>query len=222
MKLRTCLIFDLDGTLVDSVPDLTSCINRVLAKRSLGPLTVAQITRMVGDGAPALLQRVFAFHGEQPDANAMDDFLTDYKAHAADRSVPYPGVEDTLKVLAGSGYVMGVCTNKPEAPARKVLQELGLDGFFKAVSGGDSFPERKPDPRHLLGTIAAAGGIATDAVMIGDHINDIEAAAGARVPAIFAAWGYGPAEMGKGARFVAQNFREVPGLVKRIAVKGSY
>jgi len=219
MKPGTCLIFDLDGTLVDSVPDLTFCINRLLASRNLAPLATKQIVSMVGDGAAALLQRAFAVAGLHPDAKAMDDFLADYQAHTTECSELYPGVADTLRGFAAQGYVMGVCTNKPEAPARKVLNELGISALFQAVGGGDSFPVRKPDPEHLLLTIKAAGGNATDAVMTGDHANDIHAALGAGVPAIFAAWGYGTLEMAVGARFTARDFEQIPDLIKQIIKK---
>jgi len=211
-----CLIFDLDGTLVDSVPDLTSCLNRLLASRNLPPVTAGQVVKMVGDGAGALLSRAFGAQGAVPDVGAMADFLADYEVHTADRSVAYPGVMEGLRALADEGYVMGVCTNKPETPARRALEELGMAEFFQAVAGGDSFPIRKPDPGHLLGTIKLAGGVARDAVMIGDHVNDIAAAVGAKVPAIFAEWGYGSADMAEGAAFRAAGFGEVPGLVRKI------
>lgn len=219
MKPGTCLIFDLDGTLVDSVPDLTLCINRLLASRNLAPLAAHQIVGMVGDGAAALVKRAFAVYRLHPDATAMDEFLADYQAHATARSKLYPGVADTLRALAAQGYAMGVCTNKPEALARKVLEELGIGQFFQAVGGGDSFPVRKPDPKHLVLTIKAAGGNAADAVMTGDHANDINAALGAGVPAIFAAWGYGTLEMAVGARFTARDFEQIPDLIKQIIKK---
>lgn len=216
MPPNACLVFDLDGTLVDSVPDLTSSVNRLLAARDLAPLQVPQIVAMVGDGAQALLARVFAARGLRPDASAMDDFLADYEAHAADRSVPYPSVPETLRILAELGYIMAVCTNKPEQPARRVLEELDLARYFAALGGGDSYPTRKPDPGHLLAAIKAAGADPVRAVMIGDHANDIKSARGANVPAIFAAWGYGPPEMAEGAAFTADAFGEIPGLAARL------
>ncbi len=214
MPPPTCLIFDLDGTLVDSIPDLAACINRVLATRGLPPLSPAQVTGMVGDGAAVLLRRVFGFYKMLPDDDAMKDFLTDYTAHTADESVPYPGAIATLQQLHAAGFIMGVCTNKPEAPARQLLQQLGIAHLFAAISGGDSFAVRKPDPGHLLGAIAATGGTPRRAVMIGDHANDMQAAWSAGVPGIFVQWGYGGAEMAAGAIAEASRFEEIPGLVE--------
>jgi phosphoglycolate phosphatase len=105
--------------------------------------------------------------------------------------------------LRYAGWQLAVCTNKPEAAARVLLAGLGLDGHFSALGGGDSFPMRKPDPGHLRATLAAAGAAPEDAVMIGDHRNDIEAAHGAGVRAIFAGWGYGPHSMAGGAPIAA-------------------
>ena len=155
-----------------------------------------------------------------PDDRAMADFLDDYTAHTSDESIPYPGVVETLDLLAQAGFRMAVCTNKPEAPARQLLDQLGLARYFAATGGGDSFPARKPDPRHLLETIAAAGGSPRHSVMIGDHANDIEAAFGAGVPSIFAHWGYGSPAMAEGAVAEAQNFSELPELIQALLRRG--
>ncbi|HEY0419979.1 MAG TPA: HAD-IA family hydrolase, partial [Acetobacteraceae bacterium] len=120
------------------------------------------------------------------------------------------------QTLAAGGWRLAVCTNKPVGPARSLLEALGLARFFAAVGGGDSYPVRKPDPRHLLATLAEAGGDAARTLMTGDHHNDVLAAAGAGMPAIFAAWGYGPREAGHGAAAVAESFAELPGLAERI------
>jgi len=126
-------------------------------------------------------------------------------------STPYPGVRQGLQRLSDEGWRLAVCTNKPEAAARSLLEALGLAAHFAAVGGGDSFPVRKPDPAHLLATLRAAGGEVAHAVMAGDHANDIVAAKGAGVPCIFAAWGYGPASMAAGAIAVADDF---PGMIE--------
>jgi phosphoglycolate phosphatase len=215
MRQRT-LIFDLDGTLVDSVPDLAAAVNRLMAGRALPGFTEAAVTAMVGDGAAALVTRAFAAHGRPPDSAALDDFLADYGAHAAIASRPYPGVVDLLPVLAAQGWRLAVCTNKPEAPARTLLAALGLAPFFAAVGGGDSFATRKPDPGHLLGTLAAAGGAAAQALMVGDHHNDVAAARAAGIPAIFAAWGYGTPAMAEGAAATAAAFTDVPAIAERL------
>lgn len=214
--MQPLMVFDLDGTLVDSVPDLAAAVNRLMRTRGLAPLALAQVAAMVGDGVRVLLERAFAAHGRTPDAAALADFMVDYGAHAAEETQPYPGVVVTLRAFAAQGWRMAVCTNKPEAPARTLLAALGLDGFFAAVGGGDSFPVRKPDPGHLRATIAAAGGDPAHAVMVGDHHNDVLAAAGLGMPCIFAAWGYGPAATGAHAAATATAFAELPELAGRL------
>ena len=210
--MRT-LLFDLDGTLVNSVPDLTTALNTVVARDGLAPFAEAEVARMVGDGVRVLLERGFSARGATPDAEAQQRFMAVYGAHVADDSRPYPHVAETLRSLAEAGWRMAVCTNKPEALARKLLETLGLLGFFAAVAGGDSYPTRKPDPAHVTATLAAAGDSGAGAIMIGDHHNDISAATGAGLPCIYAAWGYGGPDMGAGAAAVANDFSEIPALV---------
>ena len=214
--MQRTLVLDLDGTLVDSVPDLTTALNRLMAARHLPGFAEAEVVRLVGDGALALVERAFAARGQATDAAALPDFLADYGAHAAVRTRAFPGVPETLRALAGAGWTLAVCTNKPEAPARALLAALDLDGFFAAIGGGDSFPVRKPDPGHLLATLQAAGGSPARAVMAGDHHNDLLAAAGLGMPAIFAAWGYGGPEIGGQAAAVAQHFSELPAIATRL------
>jgi phosphoglycolate phosphatase len=210
------LILDLDGTLVDSVPDLTAAMNRLMAARGLGGFMRAEVTAMVGDGVRPLVERGFAARGSVMDEAALAEFLADYGANAAVETRPYPGVAATLRELQAQGWRLAVCTNKPEVPARRLLASLGLDGFFAAVGGGDSFPVRKPDPAHVLATLAAAGGVPGQAVMAGDHHNDVTAASGAGIPSIFAAWGYGASAMAHGATAVAENFVDLPALAGRL------
>lgn len=207
--MQPLMVFDLDGTLVDSVPDLAAALNRLMAGRALAPFGRAQVAGFVGDGARVLLERAFGARGTVPDAAALGDFLRDYGANAAVLTEPYPGVRETLERFAAAGWRMAVCTNKPEAPARTLLAALDLARYFAAVGGGDSFAVRKPDPGHLLATIEAAGSTPSVAVMAGDHHNDVLAAAGLGVPSIFAAWGYGPAETGEHASATARAFSEV-------------
>jgi phosphoglycolate phosphatase len=211
-----CLLLDLDGTLVHSVPDLTSALNRLMQVRGLAGFSEAETALMVGDGVAKLVERAFTARKSRPDAGAVAEFSADYGAHAAVDSRPYPGVIEGLRALAGEGWRLAVCTNKPEGAARTVLAELGLAEFFAAVGGGDSFPVRKPDPQHLLATLHAAGGVPEQVVMTGDHSNDVAAAKGAGVPCVFAAWGYGPPEMAAGAAAVAQDFTEMTVLARRL------
>ena len=210
------LVLDLDGTLVDSVPDLTAALDRLMAARGLAGFAEAEVMGMVGDGVRVLVERGLAARGQVPDDTAVADFLADYGANAAVRTRAFPGVPETLAALAGAGWRLALCTNKPEAPARTLLAALGLEGFFAAIGGGDSFAVRKPDPGHLLATLQAAGGAPGRAVMAGDHHNDMLAAAGLGMPAIFAAWGYGGPEVGAHAAAVAQRFSDLPGIATRL------
>lgn len=211
MMQRT-LVLDLDGTLVDSVPDLAAALNRLMAARGLPGFSRAEVTGFVGDGVAALVGRAFRARGAAQDADALAEFSADYGANAARETAPFPEVPETLAALAGAGWRLAVCTNKPEAPARALLAALGLAGRFAAIGGGDSFTVRKPAPGHLLATLAAAGGRPERAVMVGDHHNDVAVAAACGLPSIFAAWGYGPASAGEGASAVARRFAEVPAL----------
>lgn len=205
------LVLDLDGTLVDSVPDLAAALNRLMVSRGLATFEEASVTAMVGDGVRALVERGFAARAVAVDDKAVADFMADYTVNAAVLSRAYPGVADTLATLATAGWTMAVCTNKPEIPARALLTALGLDHFFAAVGGGDSFAVRKPDPGHLRATLAACGGDPTRTVMVGDHHNDILAATGAGVRSVWAKWGYGINV--PGATADAGQFSQLPGIL---------
>ncbi len=210
------ILFDLDGTLVDSVPDLTAALNRLLADRALAPFEEATVAGFVGDGVRALVERAFAARSQVADDATVDAFTADYTAHASEATRPYPGVADTLAALQAAGWRMAVCTNKPEQAARLLLADLGLDRFFAAIGGGDSFPARKPDPAHLTATLRAAGGEAARTLVVGDHRNDIAAATGAGIPAIFAAWGYSPPAAAEGATAVARAFPDLPAIANAL------
>jgi phosphoglycolate phosphatase len=201
------VIFDLDGTLVDSAPDLRAALNRVLASRGLAALDADAVQTMVGDGAKALVTRAFAAHGEVAEPEDLADFLADYAANAVVATKAYPGIEAALTQLHAAGHPMAVCTNKPEAAACTILHTLGLQKFFTVVIGGDSTPYRKPDPRHLASVMNALN--MDDAVMIGDHANDIAAANGLGLASIFVDWGYGNAT----ATHTATSASELPGIV---------
>jgi phosphoglycolate phosphatase len=215
-SLTRTLLLDLDGTLIDTVPDLAAALNRLMAARGLAGFTLAETASMVGDGVARLVERACAARGQAAQAADVAAYSAEYAAHTAEASRLYPGVADALGLMASQGWHLAVCTNKPEAPARALLHAFGLDGLIRAVGGGDSFPVRKPDPHHLLATLAAAGGSADLAVMVGDHANDIAAATGAGVKCIFAAWGYGSPGMAAGASATATAFTEVPGLARAL------
>jgi phosphoglycolate phosphatase len=207
---------DLDGTLVDSVPGIAAALNRVMEARGLAPFSPVEVAAMVGDGPAALMQRAFVQRMAEEDPAATAEFLADYTENAATGSVPYRGVEATLENLAARGWRLAVCTNKPAEASRRLLTALGLDRFFAFIGGGDSFPMRKPNPGHVLATLRAAGGVPSRALMVGDHHNDVAAAAGAGIPCIFASWGYGRAPMSAGAAAVAHRFIDLDKMVERL------
>ncbi len=188
------IVFDLDGTLIDSAPDLAEALNRVLADNGLPPVTPPSVRRMVGEGAAAMIARGFAAAGrpveDPPPDRLRDSFLSHYADCLDESTRPWPGAVEALEALAAAGHRLAVCTNKPEAMSRTLLDRLDLARFFRAVLGGDSLAVRKPDPRHLTATIRQAGGAATDAVMVGDSIADVDAARAAGVPVVVVTFGY--------------------------------
>jgi phosphoglycolate phosphatase len=210
------LLLDLDGTLVDTAPDLCAALNRLMRSRGLAPFSLAQTAAMIGDGVAVLVQRAFAARALRPDDQAVAEFGRDYGAHVADESRPFAGVAEFLQEYAEAGWRMAVCTNKPAAAARKLLDDVGLGHLLQTVGGGDSFPVRKPDPAHLLATLRLAGGDPAAAVMVGDHANDVAAAHGAGVKAIFVTWGYGPLAMGQGADAIAGDLRALGRAIERL------
>ncbi|WP_439578795.1 phosphoglycolate phosphatase [Elioraea sp.] len=207
-------LFDLDGTLVDSAPDLHAAADRMAARLGLAPYRLDEIIGMIGDGVHVLIERALAARGRPFDQDVYRGFLDDYAANAAVETRPFPGIPEALDALAAQGWCMAVCTNKHEYAARLLLDALGLLDRFAAIGGGDTFPVRKPDPGHLFATLRAASGDAARAVMIGDHRNDIIGAAGAGIPCVFAAWGYGPAEMAQGAAAIARTPADLPALLE--------
>jgi len=214
--LTRTLLMDLDGTLVDSVPDITAALNRLLTARDMPVMSREQVKAMVGDGVAVLVTRAFAAHDREPDATAIADFAADYAANAAVESSLYPQVLPVLTGLKDDGWRLAVCTNKPERTARTLLQALGVLPLLSAVGGGDSFPVRKPDPAHLLGTLTRASATSDTALMLGDHHNDVAAARDAGIPSIFAAWGYGSPGMEHGSTAAARDITEAAAIANRL------
>jgi len=215
------LLFDLDGTLVDTLPDLTTALNEALRERGRAPLLADEVKPMIGDGMAMLLTRGFAARGgDSAAAEAMlSRFLQIYEAAATDCSLPYPGVAETLAALRRRGYRTAVCTNKPQAATAEVLRGVGLTGLFDGVAGGDRFSVRKPDPGHLFGLIDELGGERKRAAMIGDSENDALAARAAGLPLLLMGYGYAridPAELG--ADRVLARFDELPGALAQMGL----
>jgi phosphoglycolate phosphatase len=213
------LVFDLDGTLVDSVPDLTNSLNEVLRERGYAPLSRAEVAPMVGDGVPALVTRGFAARGGggAEAAEMLPRYIEIYEANATVLTRPYPGVLDTLVALRRRGYRNAVCTNKLQQATIAVLGGLDLTELFDGIAGGDRYPTRKPDPGHLLGLIAELGGDAGRAVMIGDSENDAAVAHAAGVPLVMVRYGYcrvDPETLGAAA--VLDHFAELPAALDRL------
>ena len=215
------LVFDLDGTLVDSVPDLAAALNQVLRERARPPLSPAEVTRMVGDGVPALVARALAARGldAAETARAVPRFLEIYEADPARLTRPYPGVRDTLAELRRRGYRTAIATNKPQRASEAVLDALALRALFDAVAGGDRFTARKPDPRHLLDLIALLDGRPGRAAMIGDNENDVAAARAAQMPVLLMRYGYArvdPASLRPDA--LLDDFAELPEALLRLGL----
>ena len=210
------LIFDLDGTLVDSAPDLATALNGLLAEMGKPALAETTVRAMVGDGAGVLVQRGLAASGladaDQP--TALKRFLALYRDCLIDQTRAYPEVEAVLERLQSEGHKLGVCTNKPYDPTQRILKALKLDRFFGAVIGGDSLPKRKPDPEPLLAAIEGLGGAVKTAVMIGDSANDVLCARAAAVTAILIPSDYGnPAE---DADLKLKHFSVLPAALARL------
>ena len=210
------LVFDLDGTLIDSAPDLAQAVNALLAELGKPPLAEAAIRPMIGDGSRLLLTRALAASGIEGSAPMFDRsferFMIHYLAFIADKTRVYPDVPATLAALQARGHPLGVCTNKPFAPTERVLEAFGLAHFFGAVIGGDSLPQRKPEPEPLLATIAKLGGGA--AAMIGDSANDMLCARAANVPGILIPSDYGlPADE---ADLKIARFADLPAALERL------
>jgi len=189
---RHILAFDLDGTLIDSGPDLAAAVNALFAEIGLPEVTLDDIRRWVGDGAPILLERALTHVGaRQTVAELFPRFTHHYGENAVKLTTVYPAVAETLAELQAAGCRMGVCTNKPLAPTMKVLEAFGLARYFGAVIGGDSLPQRKPAPEPLWRMIAQLDGRVDQAAMIGDSSTDLACAEAAGIPAIIIPSGYG-------------------------------
>ena len=188
------LVFDLDGTLVDTAPDLIDTLNVVFAREGLPPVPYETARRLIGGGARAMIVRGLEAEGRAvPSAGLdrlFDDFIAYYSDHIADRSQPFPGLLDALDTLAADGWRFAVCTNKLEQLSVKLLEKLGLAPRFLAICGQDTFGIQKPDPEVLRRTVSAARGDLKSAIMIGDSLTDITTARSAGIPVIAVDFGY--------------------------------
>lgn len=212
------IVFDLDGTLIDSARDLAESIGELLESYGVAPLPVDDVVTMVGEGAPMLVRRAMARAGVNPPLEeALARFMTIYDRRLMDHTVPYDGVRETLGLVLRRGP-LAVLTNKPLGPSIGILEALGLRGFFSRVIGGDSEYGRKPDPQGLLALQALAPG--DQVVMIGDSPADWKVAEAARVPFVFARFGFGASKFGEtppNTPFVIDHARELDRTLEQIS-----
>lgn len=187
------VVFDLDGTLVDTAPDLCASMNHALAMLGRPDVPAADVRHMVGHGARKLIERGLAATGTVTPAlveAGLPHFLDYYADHIADGSRPFDGVERALDALSAAGCRLAVCTNKPARLSHMLVEALGWNGRFAANLGFDSVPRAKPDPGHLFATIAAAGGRPGTSIFVGDSITDTDTGRAAGIPVIAVSFGF--------------------------------
>ena len=194
MNSRRIVVFDLDGTLVDTAPDLINALNFILAREGLPPVPLHAARNMIGAGARKLLERGLELEGRNVSLAELDrltdDFIAYYAEHIADASCPFDGLEAALDDLTSHGYRFAVCTNKLEWLSRRLLDRLNLSPRFSAICGADTFGVSKPDPAILRQTVARAGAELSSAIMVGDAGPDVGVARRASVPVICVSFGY--------------------------------
>lgn len=193
------LVFDLDGTLVETAPDLLGALNHVLAGEGLAPVSLTEIRTMIGHGAKAMIRKGLAANGAPAGEARVEAlwpaFIAHYQDHIADHSQPFPEIVGQLGAFRAAGARLAVCTNKTQALSVRLLEALGLDVAFDAVVGADRVARKKPDGGHILAAVKAAGGDPARAIMIGDSRTDERAALDAGLPFIFVTFGYEPAAL---------------------------
>jgi len=217
------IVFDLDGTLIDTAPDLIATLNFILARHGLPAVPFADARPLIGGGARGMIERALILEGRSASTAAVDDlytaFIAHYADHLAERSRPFPHVEVTLDRLAAAGHRLAVCTNKLEWLSRRLLDALGLSARFAVICGQDTFGVQKPDPRVFWQTVASAGGEASRAVMVGDSITDIRTARAAKTPVIAVDFGYTDVPIASlGPDRIISSFTQLPAAVDDLAL----
>jgi phosphoglycolate phosphatase len=215
------IVFDLDGTLIDTAPDLVDTLNVVFAREGMPPVPYDTARNLIGGGARAMIARGIAAEGRVFEPAKLEqmfvDFIAHYTTNIARRSRPFPGLIDALDALAGSGYRFAVCTTKLERLSVLLLEELKIASRFEAICGQDTFGVQKPDPEVLRRTIAAAGGSPQRAIMIGDSATDIHTARAAGIPVIAVDFGYSERPVAEfGPDRVISHFAQLPESVAAI------
>jgi len=216
MTIRAVL-FDLDGTLVDSLGDLTDAVNHVRGAFSLPLLCEQSVCVKIGKGSRNLIQQLLPGFSDADITRALTMFLDYNRQHIAEKSRLYPGILDTLHDLAANRIKMAVITNKNEDLCLLLLHDLGIKALFECVCGGDTYPERKPSPLPLLKIAEKMGIQPKDCVMIGDSINDVEAGQRAAMMTIACSWGYGDMAELSGADMIVHSPMELRGTILQIS-----
>lgn len=203
------VLFDLDGTLVDSLEDLADAVNHMRGRFGMEPLSTLEVRSMIGKGSRNLVQQALGSDNSEEIELGLRYFLEFNNAHIVDKSRLYPGVREVLEDLDQHEIPLAVISNKNESLSRLILKSLGIDGYFRTISGGDTFPERKPSPLPLQRVIEQLGVDPHRAVMVGDSINDIQAGRQAGIATIACSWGYGQPDELSQADYLAASTREV-------------
>jgi phosphoglycolate phosphatase len=217
---RTALVFDLDGTLADTAPDLAGAMNAVLREAGRPELPLSAVRAMVGRGARVLIEKGFSASGGAPSGPGLDAyvarFLEHYRENIVSGSRLFPGVRETIARLTQSA-ALGVCTNKPIALTELLLDRLQFRAPFACVRGADSAPYRKPDPRHLFDVIDGLGASRARAVLIGDSETDVKTARAAGVPVVLVSFGYSEVPLDQlSADALIDTFEALPAVLERI------
>jgi len=219
MTMLPALVFDFDGTLIESAPEIRACVNILMEEYGRPALTLPQIEKMIGKGVAHLVERAFEATGGRPDdfESGLAHFIEIYNNAPFEETPVYEGVPETLAHLHEAGHVMAICTNKLYAPTVKILEGLDFMRYFTVVTGGDTFPVRKPDPGHLLGVLDRLGVAREDAIMIGDSPNDIGCAIAAGVRSIAVSYGYpGIPAAELGADLLIDRFGDLPSAIAKL------
>ena len=216
------LLFDLDGTLVDTAPDLVDSLNTVLAPRGLAEVSVDEMRPFIGHGSRWMIGRSLQAEGIEVSGAELSElhasYLAHYEARIADLSKPYPDLVAALDALEREGAFFAVCTNKYERLAAELLRSLGLASRFRCIAGPDTFAAKKPDPLHLIRTIEACGGRREKTLMVGDSRIDLQAARNANVPMIGVSFGYTDTPMAAlGPDRLIDSFQELPAAAAALA-----
>lgn len=215
------VVFDLDGTLVDSAPDLIDSLNTLFLREGWPPLPADEARSLIGSGMKPLIARGLKAKNVDTDAATLEalyaEFVDDYASRIAKFTRPYPGVEKALDRLAAAGFRLAVCTNKLEWLAVKLLDALSLSDRFATICGQDTFGVPKPDPRALLRTIEASGGSSSRAVMVGDSATDVRTAQAASIPVVVVDFGYTEIPVPElGADHIISHYDALPDTVAKL------